>query len=214
MSQQSLPKQNDDIARNGDAPQTTTSEITIVPLTRDHLKAAYQIETQFQVHRKGFFFGLIPYSWCPPSIQEFEYIYQLDPNRMTTYGVALSQGGKEVLGICKGRRYGQRMTWDESAIHDPQRREFYIDSLAVTEQARGKGVGTKLLQWAQDLALSLGDTRLTLGVMARNPAIRLYERFGFEEYERDWCCSGCLLGRPHGSCASIEMEKVLSKTTT
>lgn len=57
--------------------------------------------------------------------------------------------------------------------------------IIVDEQYRGKGVGTRLLA---ELA-ALGKERfqlefIHLEVYAGNPAIRLYQRLGFEEYGR------------------------------
>jgi putative acetyltransferase len=54
--------------------------------------------------------------------------------------------------------------------------------MAVRDDRQGKGVGTKLLEAALDLADNwLGLTRLDLRVFADNsPAIALYRKFGFE----------------------------------
>jgi RimJ/RimL family protein N-acetyltransferase len=56
-------------------------------------------------------------------------------------------------------------------------------AILVDERYRGKGVGTRLLE---DL-IALGKERfhlelIHLEVYEGNPAIRLYQRFGFEEY--------------------------------
>lgn len=58
--------------------------------------------------------------------------------------------------------------------------EAYIELVAADAQARGRGVGGALLEAAIDFATERGFDQLTLQVFAENPAVRLYERHGFE----------------------------------
>lgn len=59
--------------------------------------------------------------------------------------------------------------------------EGYIDNLAVTAAARGKGVGTALLTALNKYATNAGADFLTLEVRASNKnAISLYSAFGFK----------------------------------
>lgn len=53
--------------------------------------------------------------------------------------------------------------------------------MAVIEEARGKGLGTLLMQAALDEARQRGIQAVSLSVDPNNAAIRLYRRFGFEE---------------------------------
>ncbi|MEK3705833.1 GNAT family N-acetyltransferase [Paenibacillus sp. FSL R7-0198] len=53
--------------------------------------------------------------------------------------------------------------------------------MAVTEDARGKGVGTSLLQTALDEVERRGIEAVSLSVDPDNQAIRLYKRLGFVE---------------------------------
>jgi ribosomal protein S18 acetylase RimI-like enzyme len=55
---------------------------------------------------------------------------------------------------------------DEVMMHKIGPKEAYIEMAAVGPDARGHGVGTKLLQWCEDLALKRGCTTLSLGVVA------------------------------------------------
>src|SRR5438067_4634426 len=56
----------------------------------------------------------------------------------------------------------------------------YIEALAVAEEHRGRGLGSRLLADAERCARSIGRSRLALHVLANNTgARRLYERAGF-----------------------------------
>lgn len=57
--------------------------------------------------------------------------------------------------------------------------ELYVDTLAVTEAARGQGLGARLLDAAAGRAAVLGLHRVGLLVEDGNPAARLYARQGF-----------------------------------
>jgi len=54
--------------------------------------------------------------------------------------------------------------------------------MAVIETARGKGIGTRLIQAALDEARKRGIDAVSLSVDPDNDAIRLYRRFGFVEH--------------------------------
>ena len=58
-------------------------------------------------------------------------------------------------------------------------KDIYVEWIAVAPEARGQGVGKKLLDWAAVYARAANRSLLTLTVMWTNPAIRLYLREGF-----------------------------------
>jgi ribosomal protein S18 acetylase RimI-like enzyme len=66
-----------------------------------------------------------------------------------------------------------------------------LTDLIVVEEARGRGIGTRLVQDALEVARALGSTRLSLEVRRDNlPALRIYRRLGFEldgEGDIVWC---------------------------
>ena len=58
--------------------------------------------------------------------------------------------------------------------------EYYIDTICVAPDARGLGIGTMLLRFAEEQARRIGHTKLSLNVEAsKTKARRLYEREGF-----------------------------------
>ena len=52
--------------------------------------------------------------------------------------------------------------------------------MAVFDGYRGRGFGTQLMQLLIDSLRDGGFGKVSLSVDRRNPALRLYERFGFE----------------------------------
>ena len=188
-----------------------TTRVTIEPLSEKHFPAARQIENEFIGTGKGFCFGILPYRLCPLSKEEFERIYRQSPdNRCKTYGVAIREEDRHVIGICKLRIKDQPNTWDENCIHTiTDDSECYLDSMAVTKEGRGKGVGTKLMAWADDVASDHQKTKMTLGVFKGNPAIRLYERQGYQVVRNGSIVAPFLIGCPHGQCGTVFMEKYL-----
>lgn len=65
---------------------------------------------------------------------------------------------------------------DVEANHD----EFYVDTLCVHKNARGQGVGTALLHFAEEVALSNNFTKIALNVETQKvKARKLYERLGY-----------------------------------
>lgn len=65
---------------------------------------------------------------------------------------------------------------------------WYINVLACYPAARGKGIGSRLLRLAEEIAASEALGRLSVIVASDNAgARRLYERHGFEEVARKPC---------------------------
>ena len=63
----------------------------------------------------------------------------------------------------------------------PRPSELIVEHLAVAAAQRGRGVGTRLLEAAFDLARANDLSAVRLGVVDTNPrARRLYERLGFQ----------------------------------
>jgi ribosomal protein S18 acetylase RimI-like enzyme len=64
--------------------------------------------------------------------------------------------------------------------HAPREDEIYVDGIAVSPAARGRGIGTRLLAEITDIARRHGKRYVRLDVIDTNPrAQQLYERIGF-----------------------------------
>ena len=63
--------------------------------------------------------------------------------------------------------------------------ELYIDGIAVTEQLRGNGIGSRLLNLAEKFASNRGIRKISLEIIdTNNRAKALYERLGFVEIKQ------------------------------
>lgn len=71
----------------------------------------------------------------------------------------------------------------ENAEDETEAGEYYIDSLAVLPEYRGRGIARRLMQAQIQHAKTLNLDRATLLVDPDNPpALRLYESLGFKYY--------------------------------
>lgn len=71
--------------------------------------------------------------------------------------------------------------------------ELYISNISVDPDARGGGIGTKLISYAKYIGKERGCSRVLLDVSTKNVgAYRLYERMGFIAYAKR---SSLLFGR-------------------
>ena len=90
--------------------------------------------------------------------------------------------------------------------------EFHIDVLAVVPSSRGMGIGTALMQKAEEKAESRGKRTMSLGVIAENEgAIRLYERLDYET-TRTW--RGFFVRLAARSAEVLRMEKPVGGHTS
>ena len=69
-----------------------------------------------------------------------------------------------------------------------------IHDVVVHADVRGQGIAQALLQWAETQARQLGCCKLTLEILSNNiPAMRSYQRAGFEPYVLDPAAGHALL---------------------
>lgn len=57
-----------------------------------------------------------------------------------------------------------------------------VREIAVHPEYRNKGLGTRLLNYAEKLSRSANVVMLLISGFVTNPAIRLYRRFGFQDF--------------------------------
>lgn len=90
------------------------------------------------------------------------------------------EGTYSLVAVCDDRVIGNIVI--HTNVNRPRRRHVGSLAMAVHDQWQGKGVGTALMRAATEMADKwLNLTRLELEVYTDNePAIRLYQRFGFE----------------------------------
>lgn len=80
-----------------------------------------------------------------------------------------------------------------------------ILDVAVDPALQGRGIGAQLVQWACDEAIRRGAALLLLEVRATSqPAIALYERFGFQQ-------TGLRKGYYEDTIDAVLMDKKLTK---
>lgn len=127
-------------------------------------------------------------------ISGLEDLVRSEDNRHTYLNTYVAHENKKILGIIvlydgkTGKdldvrlmkklqeKHGASYQIDEEAHAE----EYYIDTICVAPEARGRGIGTMLLHFAEQQAKKLGYTKLSLNVETEKTKARsLYEREGF-----------------------------------
>ena len=176
-----------------------------------------------EIHKEAFYSKRCMGCPCPcsESAQDACRRYAKYPAEKLALGaVAIDEVNNSlVLGVVQMTRLGLPIY--PEGLHTCEVGEYYIETIAVSSAARGRGIGTKLLQWCEDTARSHSARVLVLGVVNGNRAKGLYERFGFRDIPPgdvvDVCCIVlcvfCVFGRPYGWCnpawGATDMRKVL-----
>lgn len=150
------------------------SAVSIQPYQDIHLKGMAKLRASFLNSKH--FFCLLPMGL--DSENELRKYYGKNPELKSVAAVATVDGGA-VVGFCQLVLHG--MPCD---LHEVEPGECYVYMVAVAAKARGRGVGSALLRWADDAAAARDCDRLTLEVLGGNPAIGLYERKGFVVREK------------------------------
>ena len=127
-------------------------------------------------------------------IAELEKLVRATDNRHTYVNTFVVTNNQEILGITvlydgktgreldgiltkKLQEKSETSTQIDIEAYDD---EYYIDTICVASHARGLGIGTKLLYFAEQQARTLGYKKLSLNVEeGKTKARELYERQGF-----------------------------------
>ena len=100
-------------------------------------------------------------------------------NARSASAVAIRESDGKVVGFLHLSDNSMGRDIISKMIHPLKDGECYIESVSVISDVRGQGIGKRLLEFSEARARERGALVLTLGVVAKNPAKRLYERFGF-----------------------------------
>ena len=99
------------------------------------------------------------------------------------YRILIAEAGGEPAGFLILIRPGSSYPSDNYGWFEKQfARHLYIDRIAISERAKGKGVGRALYDEALRLAAELGEERLTAEVNEEPPnpqSMAFHERLGF-----------------------------------
>eukprot|EP00931_Biecheleriopsis_adriatica_P013071 TRINITY_DN114390_c0_g1_i1.p1 TRINITY_DN114390_c0_g1~~TRINITY_DN114390_c0_g1_i1.p1 ORF type:complete len:222 (-),score=21.88 TRINITY_DN114390_c0_g1_i1:12-677(-) len=87
---------------------------------------------------------------------------------------------------------GDISMWDVEYLQTiPHQGTYHLEQIAVSAEARGKGVGKNLLHWVGSKARERGCDKVALEVISRNNnAKAIYEKTGYVDVSR--CCTQCL----------------------
>ena len=98
--------------------------------------------------------------------------------------IAHSGGSSEPLGYAVCRLVDDGATFDLGAVRGD------VHSLVVRDHARGRGIGTALLDAVRVTLVDRGVSHWPIGVLAHNPqAAKLYERVGFRPWTQELLAS-------------------------
>lgn len=86
----------------------------------------------------------------------------------------------KVLGLAGTSRLFWRAV-PHASIEEAKTDEYYVSNVGVLPEAQGRGIGTRLMRFAEEAAQAGGLTKCSLLVgTANHGARRLYERLGYE----------------------------------
>ncbi|HEX3801905.1 MAG TPA: GNAT family N-acetyltransferase [Solirubrobacteraceae bacterium] len=98
--------------------------------------------------------------------------------------IARDRVSSESLGYAICRLLSGSATFDLGAVRGD------VDSLVVHDSARGRGIGTALLEAVRASLVHRGVSYWSIGVLAHNPrAAELYERVGFRPWTQELLAS-------------------------
>jgi ribosomal protein S18 acetylase RimI-like enzyme len=137
-------------------------------------------------------------------IERLQHFFRQDGNRFSYQNIQVAEGSSEVVGLVLsfGGRDEVRLnaavgSWLEREAEDD---EWYVDALAVFSDWGRKGIGTSLLQCAEQQARQHHYTKIALHVAQGNkPALDLYVQLHYVVTQQTF-----LYQRPH-----VRMVKTL-----
>ena len=114
--------------------------------------------------RSTYFKGQYPKKPFNETLASFENDLKSGKSR-----IAVIENEEKILGFCK---------------IDLEGTAGIVDYLIVLKEARGKGFGNVLIEWALDVFRNNGVTKLEVKVAEGNNALSFYEKYGFKPNAR------------------------------
>ena len=126
--------------------------------------------------------------------RELTVLFKREDNRHSYLNTFVAVEDEKIVGILVYYNGKQAIEMDANLVNwlaaknasniiidkEAHEDEYYVDTICVDPDARGKGIGTLLLQFAIDQTKERGFSKLSLNVETKKEqAIRLYERTGF-----------------------------------
>ncbi len=152
-------------------------EFSITPGTTTDLEAVMPLWLAMVEHHRDLVGNRIPVrpgdeAW---TIRQQEYASALDDDTGTLL-LARSPAADEAVGYAFCRVGPSGSTFDLGQTRGE------VESLAVSPEARGQGIGSALLESCRQVLRDRHCTHWAVGVVDGNPASRLYQRAGFEPW--------------------------------
>lgn len=90
---------------------------------------------------------------------------------------------KKECGIFRTIKAGRLMRSYEKSLPGRLDKEARLEAVAVKKELRNRGIGSKLIREAESKLSTENKGYFGLSVKDTNPAVRLYERLGFEKID-------------------------------
>ncbi len=147
-----------------------------------------------EIFNRGFEDYFIPFSFLPESFETFVKRDEID---LALSRVLLKDNAPVGLGLIASR--GGSVS--------------RLAAMGIAKELRGQGAGTWLVDALLNEARARGDKKMLLEVIYQNdPAVRLYEKFGFKKMRRLF---GFMVGKPAAELdeglATCDLDLVLGK---
>ena len=180
------------MAMEAPAQQILDSEIHLTTLQRDDSQKIYEVAL---LHYDGFG-GKRCCLCCGDTTSELESnlksaVKWVPDSKLESYGLAIASD--KVVGFAQ---LGFHDTPGDVMMpicfrSSPKSDTCHLERIVVSNQMRGKGVGTQLLNWVDAKAREKNCKKVKLEVVSNNPAKKLYERQGYVSHT-DNCQKVCM----------------------
>lgn len=104
--------------------------------------------------------------WCRGQIAGVQPLRAREPAKISHCG--LVRDGAQLVGVCQMQILDDLC--DPFIKHTLRPVDAHVEWMACSQKARGRGVGSALLEWAEHTAVANGATMLTLEVVRGNRA--------------------------------------------